>query len=387
MTLNSTDHKAFFSVALDLIIIDRPLPYDLFVNSSSIKFKEHFVKIYPKNEILDKSTLLILKDKYFQLYLPESQRKDYLQSIIGHKGLSELKKTEIFKNKTIEHLQNLYENRNEITSEFLVTSINQCRDQVEGMLELIKDKKIEDLHSLISQLSFHDFYTYDHSVNVSMYAMSFAQKLFPQFDKKTLISIGLGGLLHDLGKMKIPTHIINKPSKLTDEEFAEIKKHPDLGMEVLNLVKNQQGAETDWKILSVIIQQHHENVNGTGYPSKLTGEQIHPSAKMLAIVDFFDAITTHRSYHEALKIPDALELMKKSIGQKLDEKFFASFAPHCGKLPINPKQQKLKLPDWFDPCHPHLVLPYESERCSINMDKTSSFGKITGDFSIKKNKK
>src|SRR5690606_13361046 len=104
------------------------------------------------------------------------------------------------------------------------------------------------------------------------------------------------------------TTIINNPGKLSDDDFAEIKKHPGYGNDLIKESHcNCEGV--DFEIIRRVVYEHHENFNGTGYPRGISGEKIHEMARITAIADFFDAITTKRSYHEALSTEDALAVM------------------------------------------------------------------------------
>ncbi len=174
--------------------------------------------------------------------------------------------------------------------------------------------------------------------------------------KDEIVMAGLGGLLHDIGKVKIATDIINKPDKLTDEEFNVIKQHPSYGYELL--VENSCDCQgVDFDIIKRIVNEHHENFNGTGYPNKLVGVDIHLLARVTAIADFFDAITTKRSYHEILSTEDAINVMANSVGKKLDPELFTVFTTSVKQLVFNGRSN-LELPDSFDPCQPQNTLPF-----------------------------
>jgi putative nucleotidyltransferase with HDIG domain len=117
-----------------------------------------------------------------------------------------------------------------------------------------------------------------------------------------LTTIRLGAYLHDLGKVKVPHEILNKPGRLTDEEFAVIQKHPEWGIELLATV------EFPWD-LKPIIRSHHERYDGTGYPDRLRGDEIPLGAQIICIVDVYDALTTTRSYRPAMTAAEALSRM------------------------------------------------------------------------------
>jgi HD-GYP domain-containing protein (c-di-GMP phosphodiesterase class II) len=370
----------FFSVSFDLIAIDRPIPYDLYVNSSTNENKEKYVRIYPKNESISAEELKIFKKKYFQLYVHESQRQLYLKSLINCSTLPDSQKSEIIKDSAIHYLDKLFDENKEFTTEILSETIQECKTTVEAMVDVIKDYDVSKLQGLIATLSFHDFYTYDHSINVSMYCIAIYSAVRPNAPKEEIVLAGLGGLLHDIGKVKISTDIINNPDKLTEEEFEVIKKHPDYGYNLL--VENSCDCEgVDFDIIKRIVHEHHENFNGTGYPKKLASLDIHLLARITAIADFFDAITTKRSYHDVLPTEDAIQVMSKSVGKKLDPDLFEIFTKSVKQLVLNGKVNR-ELPEDFDPCRPQNVLPFRTPRPVYKVEgfggteKERAFGKI-----------
>lgn len=350
----------FFSVSFDLIVIDRLVPYDLYVNSSASEEKERFVRIYPKNETLTLEDLKNFKKKYHQLYVHERQRDDYLKSLIHLKTASDILKTDVIKDSAIHYLDKLFSDEKEFTTELLSETINECKIAVESMVDVIKDYDVSKVQGLIASLSFHDFYTYDHSINVSMYCISLYSAAKPEASKEEIVMAGLGGLLHDIGKIRISTDIINKPEKLTEEEFTIIKDHPGYGLELLT--DNPCDCKgVDFGIIKRIVHEHHENFNGTGYPKKLAGADIHLLARVTAIADFFDAITTKRSYHDVLSTEDAIAVMSKAVGKKIDPQLFDIFTKSVKQLVLTGKMHK-ELPEEFDPCQPQNVLPFRNPK-------------------------
>ncbi len=371
----------FFSISFDLIVIDRAVPYDLYVNSSSSENRERYVRIYPKNDSLTAEELKVFKKKYFQLYVHESQRADYLKSLINCSHATDVVKTDVIKNSAIHYLDKLFDEDKEFTTDILSETITECKTAVESMVDVIKDYDVTQVQNLIASLSFHDFYTYDHSINVSMYCISLFRAVKPNATKEEIVMAGLGGLLHDIGKVKITTNIINKPEKLSDEEFEVIKQHPEYGFQLLseNPCPDCQGV--DFNIIKRIVYEHHENFNGTGYPRKIAGPDIHLFARITAIADFFDAITTKRSYHEVLNVEDAIQVMSKASGKKIDPHLFEIFTKSIKQLILQGKTTQ-ELPEDFDPCQPQNVLPFKRPDPTFKVsgfgdkEKPKNFGKI-----------
>lgn len=346
--------NSYFSISFDLILVGEKLPYDLYVNSSTREKREKFVRIFPVDGILDGEDILDFKKKYLQLYVAEEQRAAYLRSL-SKVDVEDNEKVAIIKGSTIEYLGKVFDTEKEFTTEVLEEVVQGCRDSVESMIDVIQDYNVNEVQELIAELSFHDFYTYDHSINVSMYCISILKAMKPKAKRVELITAGMGGLLHDLGKIKVPTSIINSPKKLTTEEFEIIKKHPEYGEGLFGDQVCNCMDDIDFDVIRKVILEHHENYNGTGYPNKIEGEEIHIYARITAIADFFDAITTKRSYHEVLSIHDALEVMNKSIGRKIDPKIFEIFTKNVNVVLNGRTNQELE--DNFDPCQPHEALP------------------------------
>jgi putative nucleotidyltransferase with HDIG domain len=148
-----------------------------------------------------------------------------------------------------------------------------------------------------------DTYTHGHSERVATYAAALATAM--GLDETELQTIRVGAYLHDVGKVRIPHEILNKPGRLTNEEFDEIKRHPEYGIELLASV------EFPWDIRP-IIRSHHEKVDGSGYPDRLRGDEIPLSAQLICIVDVYDALTTTRSYRGAMSHQAALDEMNRS---------------------------------------------------------------------------
>jgi len=168
----------------------------------------------------------------------------------------------------------------------------------------------------------HDYYTYTHSVNVCTFLVSLANEIGIH-DPEVLNQIGEGGLLHDLGKSKIPSSIINKPGKLVKAEWEIMQKHPVYGVEI---------ARDTRKISDIsitIIEQHHEKINGNGYPYGLDGSELNIYACMASIVDVYDALTTNRAYSPARTPVQAAQILlenKEEFNPKLLVQFLKMLA-------------------------------------------------------------
>ena len=122
------------------------------------------------------------------------------------------------------------------------------------------------------------------------------------------------GLLHDVGKIGIPDEIINKPGRLSDEEFAIIKEHPGKGAKILSSVPEMPKLATG-------ARWHHERYDGSGYPDGLKGDEIPEEARIIAVADAYDAMTSSRSYREKMPVENVISELKKGMGTQFDERF------------------------------------------------------------------
>jgi len=165
----------------------------------------------------------------------------------------------------------------------------------------------------------HDFATYTHSVNVGILSMCLAKVLYRHSDGHDMHALGAGFFLHDLGKVRIDQSIINKPGKLNEQEWKTMKKHPDLGVEILR--------ETDKlnKESSIIVLQHHERNDGSGYPLGIKGDDIHPYGRICSLADVFDALTSIRPYRQKMVPLDAVRLMHKEMLHHFQRDLFERF--------------------------------------------------------------
>lgn len=361
----------YFSISFQFIPLDEPMLYDLFVNSSVREGREKFVRVFPIGQELHKEDIVKFEKKYHRLYVPEEQRSLYLKSLVKNEELEDEAKTEVIKDSAIQYLDKIFDPGTEFTTEVLNETIEGCKESVSSMVDVLQDKDILDIQKLIGNLSFHDFYTYDHSINVSMYCISIYRMYNPEATKDELIVAGLGGMLHDLGKLKVPTEIINFPGKLTDEMFDVIKTHPQEGKTLLeNSGCSCEGV--DLELVTRVVYEHHENFNGTGYPNKVEGVSIHVLARICAIADFFDAITTKRSYADVLSVDEALHVMSNAKGKKLDPELFDIFVKGA-KTMIKEGKMNFELPEEFDPCQPQDEFPFSKIK---KVEEKKDFGAI-----------
>ncbi|MCA0984225.1 HD domain-containing protein [Halobacillus yeomjeoni] len=176
-------------------------------------------------------------------------------------------------------------------------------------------EEVLNLKKVVDEVEKKDRYTYKHSERVAEYAIKIAKKLM--LPKGRLEQLYLSSILHDIGKIHTPIEVLNKPGRLTDEEFGIIKRHPVDGAEMVKGLYHDE--------ISKIILQHHERLNGTGYPNRISGEDILFEAKIIAVSDTFDAMTEDRAYRKALTAQFALDELKKLKGTHYDTEVVDAF--------------------------------------------------------------
>ena len=158
----------------------------------------------------------------------------------------------------------------------------------------------------------HDYYTYTHVTNVCVYALALAQELGIS-DRKEMCELATGALLHDLGKRHIPTEILNKKGQLSLEERTLINAHPQTGF-----AEVCQREDLTWAQL-MMIYQHHERIDGRGYPAKVAGDEILPWSRLCSIVDVHDALSSYRPYRPPMRTAELCEYFKSLSGKSFDQ--------------------------------------------------------------------
>ncbi|TWT06164.1 HD-GYP domain-containing protein [Planomicrobium sp. CPCC 101079] len=174
---------------------------------------------------------------------------------------------------------------------------------------------LSELRKIGEAVEKKDQYTFNHSSRVANYAVKIASKL--KLRKDEMENLLLASILHDIGKINIPESVLNKPTKLTKEEFDLVKKHPGDGAAMIR--------ETAYADLADIVEQHHERINGSGYPFGLKGEEILLEAKIIGVADTFDAMTEDRAYRKAFSPEYAMEELKRLSGIQYDPEVVAAF--------------------------------------------------------------
>ncbi|MBF0589579.1 MAG: HD-GYP domain-containing protein [Magnetococcales bacterium] len=202
-------------------------------------------------------------------------------------------------------------------------SVGPVREVAQELTESMFRNK--DAILSLSLLKEKDEYTYMHSVNVGVFLISFCNTL--GVDPATTIEAGIGGILHDIGKMRTSPEVLNKEGKLTDEEFNEMRMHVTHGYNIL------KGSDEIPEIAKNICYEHHERWDGSGYPRGLKGDEISRFGLMAAIVDVYDAITSDRCYHKGMNPHVALQKMTEWSAYHFNKELFFQFVQCVGIYP------------------------------------------------------
>ncbi len=207
-----------------------------------------------------------------------------------------------------------------LTAAVLYPIIMRLVRAVEEKSKAVLKGNVELMEVMGEAIAKRDSDTDIHNYRVTLYALELAKAL--GVDEKTQRKIAAGAFLHDVGKIAIPDHILLKPGKLTDEEFEIMKTHVSHGADILKRVSWLEDARD-------IPLYHHEKYDGTGYLSGLKGEQIPFMARLFAVVDVFDALTSARPYKKPMPVEKALEILQKDAGTHFDPEMVAVFAQHA----------------------------------------------------------
>ncbi|HIJ66351.1 MAG TPA: HD domain-containing protein [Candidatus Hydrogenedentes bacterium] len=200
-------------------------------------------------------------------------------------------------------------------------AIQRSAGLAESTVQFMHQQKTAFEHLL--KVTSYDYQTYTHSVNVCVYAVALAQRAY-RLDFPTLLEFGQGALFHDVGKSMIDPLILNSRTRLSDEQWEIMKRHPVLGYDLLEKADGLGDIGLD------IVRHHHEKISGKGYPDGLRGGSISPYVRMVAVADVFDALTTRRPHRQAMSSFKALKLMHEEMLADLDKELFTIFVKMMG---------------------------------------------------------
>ncbi len=241
-------------------------------------------------------------DSFFVKTEDKQTYRDWVREEINSVSINNFDKAKILRESSIALMEDLFENPD------VNTALDESRPIITDFINFMESAP-EAMGFMIS-LSGHDFYTYNHSLDVSIYSLGLGKAL--SFDNKTLEELGVGALFHDIGKRNVSLDILCKKGSLSDAEWEQMKMHPQYGLTIMNNHPNLSDA------IKAACFEHHESWTGNGYPQQIVGDEIHPFARIVAITDTYDAMTTQRSYNTPLAPIDAVTMMKEKLAGRYD---------------------------------------------------------------------
>lgn len=268
--------------------------------------------------ILSSEGIVLLKKgcKIRESYIRHLRQKNVLNCYIEDPLFHDVKVNSYLsfetKQKTLQILTKTFQEA-EQNSTISLRQMQEISSMIVDELLLVPDTGIH-----LTRLSTYDDYTFAHCLNSTIYAVLLAR--YSGFPVSKVKAVALGALLHDIGKVNIPKNILNKPGKLTDDEFAVMKTHAEAGFELLR--KNRIEISS---IIQHMAWEHHEKVNGTGYPRQLKDTDILVHAKVLAIADVYEALTSDRPYRNGMAVTEAIKIIQAGLDSHFDEELAQRF--------------------------------------------------------------
>jgi HD-GYP domain-containing protein (c-di-GMP phosphodiesterase class II) len=186
-----------------------------------------------------------------------------------------------------------------------ITKRMQAQEELRNSMQQLRKNLAGTIQAMARTVESRDAYTAGHQKRTTDIASAIAFEM--GLPKETIDGIRMAGVIHDLGKISIPAEILSKPGKINDSEFSLIKQHPQSGFEIL------KGIDFKWPVADIVLQ-HHERLNGSGYPYGLQGDDILLEARVIGVADVIEAMASHRPYRPALGIDDAFEEITTNSG-------------------------------------------------------------------------
>ena len=292
----------FFRIRLTTIRPLEPIPFEIF-----IQIDGKMITYLNAGDKIQAAKVLSLHEKdtgetFFVTNINKQIYRDYVKSLMNSSLISNHDKAAILRESSISILEDLFENPD------VSAALADSKPIVANLIQFMQDAP-DSIGNLIS-LSGHDFYTYNHSFDVSIYSLGLGQSL--GFDAKTLEELGQSSIFHDVGKRNVSLDILCKKGPLDEQEWTQMRMHPQYGLKILSEFPGISDA------IKASCYEHHESWTGGGYPQDISGTEIHPFARIVALTDTYDAMTTQRSYNVPMKPSEALNLMKNKLAGRYD---------------------------------------------------------------------
>ena len=291
-------NQNYFNIRVGCLLPNKSLPFDLYV-----EIQGRHVHYLRAGDSLTPEKILKF-DQSDKFHVPLNQREEYKDFIHGQmttENLDPQTKATILRESSLTLVEEIYENPD-------VGEALEDSKKIIGQFVSFIDEEPEGMANLIS-LSSHDFYTYNHSLDVGVYALGLGR--LAGYTEEEQIELGRGALFHDIGKKWVDVDIICKKGSLDDAEWAQMKKHPEYGLQIL--------SEHDVsEAVKACCYEHHESFLGNGYPQSIPGDEIHHMARIIAIADTYDALTTQRSYNKPMTPKDAIDFITTKLKDRYD---------------------------------------------------------------------
>ncbi len=292
--------ERYVKVRLNSLYTKEPIPFDLYVliNQKQI----HYLRA---GDMLSKEKLERFENKapesFFVRLEDRPAFKKYVRDKLNSAVLDPHEKAVMLRESSLTLIEELFE------SPAIDQALQESKEVIQQFVDLMEAEP--DAMADLVGLSSHDFYTYTHSLDVGIYSLGLANVM--SYTREQLIEMGQGALFHDIGKRQVSVDIITKDGPLNDLEWAQMQKHPEYGLAILI---DHKASEA----IKACSFEHHESSAGNGYPQQLQAKEIHPMAKIVALTDTFDALTTQRSYNKPMKPSAALEFMRTKLAGRYD---------------------------------------------------------------------
>ncbi|PQO37419.1 HD domain-containing protein [Bremerella cremea] len=305
----ASQRRNFLPVPLHTLCLTGTLPVDIYLGqekeSAPVLFRRRHI------DIAGDELSTLLESGIETVYVPREQAEDY-QNHLQNNVVSIIANHDLPLTDRLQFLGDT--GRSMLREVFQGGQLDETIKQV-GELSTYMSTIISENEVVVSELFDvlrHDYHTYTHVYNVASYSLLLAKGLGVS-DEKELRDISMGGLLHDLGKLRIPLRILNKKERLTDTEWAIIQRHPTDGFIDLAVRDDMTEAQL------MMVYQHHEKLDGSGYPVGIGGNELHFYAKVCAVVDIFEALTSNRPYRNPATKNEAMEILEGLTPNKLDQ--------------------------------------------------------------------
>lgn len=294
--------STYFRIRMTTIRPDKVTTFDIYVQVDG-----KYILYVRSGDLLSDGKIQMLHerdtgDSFFVLTQDKQKYHDWVREEMNSVLINPFEKAKILRESSVALMEDLFENPD------VNKALDDSRPIIRDFIDLM-EKAPEAMGFMIS-LSGHDFYTYNHSLDVSIYSLGLGKVL--GYDTATLEELGVAALFHDIGKRNVSLDILCKKGGLTDAEWEQMKMHPQYGLVILNNHPNISDA------IKAACFEHHESWSGNGYPQQLVGDEIHPFARIVAITDTYDAMTTQRSYNVPLAPLDAVTMMKEKLAGRYD---------------------------------------------------------------------